>query len=129
MTKVLISLRDSILSDVVKTAFKQFPSLSPHPVPRRELIGLAAEDDVDAVVVDVEKGEDMGDGIIRRLRDHCPGTEIFVLAESGLRDRMNKLKVSHSIFTVAPMPIDPFDLAKRIARLETLLANRGRRKA
>ena len=126
MIKVLISLRDAIQSDIVKTAFKQFPAMATYPVPRPRLLGLACEDDIDAVVVDIGKGEEKEGGFIDRLRDHCPNTEIFVLAEPAMRERMNRLKLSHGIFTVVPLPIDAFDLAKRIARLEVLLADRGR---
>ncbi|MCB9832286.1 MAG: hypothetical protein H6807_07400 [Planctomycetes bacterium] len=126
MTKVLISLRDAILSDVVKTAFKNFPTMATYPVPRSRVVGLAAEDDVDAVVIDIEKGEEHEGGLIDRLRDKAPDVELVVLAEPSLRERMNRLKLSHGIFTVVPLPLDAFDIAKRIVRLEALLADRGR---
>ncbi len=126
MTKVLISLQDDIQCDVVKTAFKQFNSMATYPVPRSHLIGLAADEDVDAVVIDLAKGDEKEGGIVDRLREHAPHVEIILLAEASMRERLNRLKLHHSIFTVVPLPLDAFDLAKRIVRLESMVGDRRR---
>ncbi len=121
MIRVLISLHDPILSDIVATAFKQFPEMTSYRIPPHRACEMVATGDYDALVLELNKGDDTGGGLVDKIRNIDKKIEILGLVDRSLKDRFNRFKLEHSIFSVFAMPIDPFALAKNISRLESAL--------
>ena len=85
---------------------------------------ITAEGDYHAVVVDLENDGDQERTWIAQLRQDCPKVEILALVDQRFKDRLNRLKVELGVFSFVPLPLDPFDLARRIVRLEQHLIER-----
>ncbi|MFT7616693.1 MAG: hypothetical protein ACI97A_000321 [Planctomycetota bacterium] len=129
MIQVLISLRDPILSDIVSTAFKQFPSVTSHRLPENRVMDTIANSEYDAIVVDLMKGDEMRQGLlVQEIRESGNKIEIIGLVDRNLKDRFNRYKLDNSLFSVFPLPVDPFALAKNIVRLETRLKKTSTRR-
>ena len=118
MIKILISLEDKVMTDVVKTAFKQFPNITAYPVPPHKLLELVQEGPYHAVVVDMDNRREQTGGTVSAIRETNTSIEILTLIEEGQKDRFNRLKVDLDIFSCISLPLDPFELARRIVRLE-----------
>lgn len=119
MIQVLISLSDPVLSDIVSTAFKQFPTITSYRLPENRVMDTIANDEYDAIVLELEKGDQLRNGLlIQRIRDAGKKIEIIGLTDRGLKERFNRFKLDYSLFSVFPLPIDAFALAKNISRLE-----------
>lgn len=116
MIKVLICLDDKRTTDVVKTAFKQFPSMTAYPVPQHKLMDLLAEPNYHAVVVDLARNG--GEKLLGSMRAANAGIEVMTLIDRNHKERFNRLKVDLGIFSYIATPIDAFELARRIVRLE-----------
>lgn len=121
MIRVLITLRDPILCDLVVTAFKQFPSISTYRLPEYRAAEMIQTGEYDAVVLDLIKGDEAKQGIVHEIRSVSKNIEIIGLVDRGLKEKFNRFKLEHSVFSVFPLPIEPFALAKNISRLEASL--------
>ncbi len=121
MLRVLISFRDPILGDIVGTALKQFPALSAYRLPQSRVCEVIASDDYDAIILDLRKGDDGKRGLIHEIREISQDIEIFGLVDRGIKEKFNRFKLEQSLFSIHPLPIEPFSFAKGIARLEVAL--------
>ena len=121
MKRVLISLNDPNLCDVVGTAFKQFQKISTYRLPASRVCEVIASDEYDAIVLGLNKGDEMRRGLVQEIREVSKDIEIFALVDRGIKDKFNRFKLENSLFSVFPLPIDAFSLAKNISRLELAL--------
>ena len=121
MKKVLISLEDRRLADVVKTAFKQFPGLAAFPVPPESLVDVLREGGYQAVVCDLHAGGAPANEFLAEIRETAPDVAILALVDQRQRERFNKVKMDFDIFSCLSLPLDPFELGRRILRLESHL--------
>jgi len=123
--KVLVCLHDKVLTDVVRTAFKQFPSMNAFPVPRSDVLELVREGGYDTLVLDIEERNANDLELLTRIREIDTTMPIMGLVDEGQKERLNKLKVEQNIFTLIALPLDPFELARRIHRLRETLVDTG----
>ncbi len=124
MINVLICLKDKTLADVVKTGFKQFPEFTAHPVPAHNLVDLVSDGGYHAVMVDLDEAQKPDGGLIGHVRDTNTNIEIMAIGDRALKEKFNRVKVDHNIFSCIGLPLDPFELARRIVRLGKHLTER-----
>lgn len=118
MFRVLISLDDRAMDELVKASFKLFPSLTAFTVPQEKLLELVADPHYAAVVVNLDAATAGRTAFVAELRQVNPGIEIIALVDREQKERFNKLKVDLGLFSCVVSPVDPFDLAKKVLRLE-----------
>lgn len=117
MIKVLISINDKSMVDVIATACRQFPELEPHEVPLPRIFELLGQGNCEAIIVDFYyKGQGIGE-FVKKIREADSSIDILCLLEKDHRDRHNRLKIDLDIFSFIPVPLDAFELAKRLQRL------------
>ena len=124
MIRVLIALDDCVLSDIVVTAFKQFNQIATYRIPTNRTCEMIAGGTYDAVVVALNKGDESRTGSVHRIREVSRNIEILGLVDRDIKDRFNRFKLEHSIFSLVGMPLDAFALARSIARLESTMAKK-----
>ena len=124
MINVLICLNDKTLADVIKTGFQQFPTFKIYTVPPTRLVEVVQRRNHGAVVLDLGEAQKEGGGLVGAVRDANPEIEIMALGERQQKEKFNRLKVDLNIFTCIGLPLDPFELARRIIRLEKHLVER-----
>ena len=120
MTKVLIAVDDKSMSDVIATACRQFESLDPFEIPRNRLFELLGEndDEVLATIVHFNYSRESSGEFARRVREADAEIEILCLLDKDHRDRHNRAKLEIGVFSFIPLPLDAFELMKRLQRLE-----------
>ncbi|MEE9394498.1 MAG: hypothetical protein V3W41_18545 [Planctomycetota bacterium] len=119
MTKVLIALDDKAMADVIATACRQFETLEPFEVPRNRLFELLDEDKRQATIIHFNYTREGCGEFASNIRKMDAEIHILCLLDKDHRDRHNRLKIELGIFSFIPLPVDPFELAKRLQRLET----------
>jgi DNA-binding NtrC family response regulator len=119
--KILICLEDAATSDIVDTALRQFDDLVGHAVPADRLANLAASGEFAAVFIDLERRHEKNGDLAREVRAASPDIELLCLVDRERRERYNRAKLEIKIFSFIPVPLDPFDLVRRIQRLRTSL--------
>lgn len=124
MINVLICLKDKTLADIVKTGFQQFPAFKVYPVPEHKLVDVIEQGNHHAVVLDLAEASKDSGGSIGRVRETSSDIEIMAIGDRAQKERFNRLKVDLNIFTAIGLPLDPFELARRIVRLEKHLVER-----
>jgi CheY-like chemotaxis protein len=125
MFRALICLEDKLTADVVKTAFKQFPSMTAYPIPRENALEHVGDGQYQVVVVDLDNDGICDPDFVAELRAANPQIEILALIDRDHKERFNRLKVELGLFSCVPMPLDPFELARRLMRLEKHLSEKG----
>ena len=124
MHNILVGIEDPALRDQVRTALKVFPSIRGAPIQRGLLLDLLSGGGVPAaVIVDYQRGRSGADPFIEAIR--AANRDVHVLAcaerperpERPERNHFNKAKVDLDIFSFIPLPLDPFDLLRRLHRL------------
>ncbi len=127
MIRILVSVANSASRDIILTALRNFPGVAAFAVPAHELAGLVlGSRDWDAVILD--SGSDRGEAfsLVRDVREANGDIEMVAVTDEVEKDSVNRMKLDHDIFTFIALPIDPFDLLKRLHRLiETLMAHRA----
>ena len=118
MHRALIAIEDRLLNDVVKTAFKQSSAIMAHPVPRERLVELVQDPDYHAVVLDLDGAKKSEVDLAGAVRATNPEIEILALMDREQKERFNRLKVDLGLFAYVLLPLDPFELARRVLRLE-----------
>ena len=124
MINVMICLKDKTLADVVKTGFQQFPAFKVFPVPEHNLADVIEQGNHHAVVLDLEEAQKQSGGLIGRVRSLSTDIEIMAIGDRAQKEKINRLKVDLNIFTCIGLPLDPFELARRVVRLEKHLVER-----
>lgn len=118
MQNILVALDDPALRDQVKTALKVFPGIRGVPVERDRLINLVAGGMVPvAVILDYQRGKSGADPYIEAIRRANRDIQVLACAEKPERNHFNKAKMELDIFSFIPLPLDPFDLLRRLHRL------------
>jgi len=118
MQNILVAVDDPTLRDQVRTALKIFPGVRGVPVERERLISLVAGGMVPAaVILDYQRGQSVADPYIEAIRRANPEIHVLACAEKPERSNCNKAKVDLDIFSFIPLPLDPFDLLRRLHRL------------
>jgi hypothetical protein len=122
MFTVLVSLADPALRDLVRTGIRSFPDLRAVPVPRDELPRLVQDPRVSALICDWQFDRNQEDSLLRKLRELNDQVEILVAGRRPDRDSFHKTKVDLRVQSFIPLPLDAFDLARRLHRLSYALA-------
>jgi hypothetical protein len=118
MFRVLISLDDQETDELVRASFKLFPSLAAFTVPHEKLTEIVADPHYHAVIVNLSASTAGRSAFVEEIRALNAGVEIIALVDREEKDRFNKMKVDLGLFSCILTPIDPFDLAKKVLRLE-----------
>ena len=118
MHNILVGIEDPALRDQVRTALKVFPSVRGAPIQRGLLLDLLSGGGVPAaVIVDYRRGRSGADPFIEAIRAANRDVHVLACAERPERNHFNKAKVDLDIFSFIPLPLDPFDLLRRLHRL------------
>ena len=125
MIRILICIDDARTQDIVRTAFRQFTTISCNPVPRDRLLELISEHDYHGVVLDFVDRTEQTAEMIRSIRGTDANIEILTLVDRQQKDRLNRDKMELGIFSYLPYPIDAFELARKILRLEKHFVERN----
>lgn len=123
MQRILIAVEDPALADQIRTGMKQFRNLQGVRVPRTEVLRLVLDPEVaQGVILDHQKEAGGKDAMIQEVRRLNSDIHIMAVAHRPERDQFNKLKVELNVFSFIPLPLEPFDLARRLHRLSNALA-------
>ncbi|MEZ6194213.1 MAG: hypothetical protein R3F20_00565 [Planctomycetota bacterium] len=125
--KILLCIEDAPTRDIVETALRQYGDVAVHPVPPDRLARLVSGDEFAAVFLDLARKHEKAGALVAALREENPRIPVMCLVDRAQRERYNRLKLQHGIFSFVPTPIDAFDLARRIERLRTELETRRAR--
>lgn len=118
MQNILVALEDPALRDQVRTALKVFPGIRGVPVERERLLNLVSGGMVPvAVIVDYQRGKSGADPFIEAIRKINRDIHVLACAERPERNHFNKAKMELDVFSFIPLPLDPFDLLRRLHRL------------
>ncbi|MAG33174.1 MAG: hypothetical protein CL908_20030 [Deltaproteobacteria bacterium] len=122
MRTILVALRDPTLTDQIRTAMRMFPGVHAITVERDQIQSLVQEPDVaDALIVDHERGRAGHDPFIAQIRQVNREIKIVAVADRPERNHFNKTKMELDVFSFIALPLDPYDLLRRLHRLmETL---------
>ena len=118
MHDILVALDDQALVDNVRTALKSFPGVRGVPVARSRLLGLLSGGTPPAaVIVDHRRHRGEVDPLISEI--HRLNRRLPVLACGDLPhpSRFSREKRQLDVFSFIPLPLDPFDLLRRLHRL------------
>ncbi len=112
----------------MKTCIRCFAGLRAVTVPVESLIDLLGSDTLAGAVIMDHDGSDpeSHERIVQVRRLH---KDLLILAAGhrSQRDRLHRLKLELDIFSYIPLPLDPFDLARRLNRLTDALLPNGSR--
>lgn len=122
MPLVLVALDDPALRDQIQAVFRMFPEVQAITVERDQVPELLRDPDLaDAVIVNREKARSGHDPFISNIRSHNRKVKILAVAERPHRERFSRTKLELDVFSFIPLPLDAFDLLRRVHRLvETL---------
>ena len=121
MQQIIISTRDQETSDLILTAFKQFPGIMPHAVNSPELTEAARNSACVAIVTDLDPDQVGHADQIHKLRQVAPNAEICLISKGKRPGRLAQQKREFSLFTTIQRPINAFDVARKILRLQAHL--------
>ena len=123
--EVLISIRDPLTRDVVRTALRSAGSFRPSIVPRNDLVALLADSrHVDLVILDLDVRSGTDEEFLAEVVRSRGTVGITVVATGAERAQVTRVKLGHDVLTVVPAPIDAFDLARRLRRVAQSLVRR-----
>ena len=119
MHTVLVALEDSVLREQVQSALRAFRGIRAVAVPRERLHEVLREKRgaAQALIVDHQPVCDGEDFFLAEIRSLDRDIRILVVAERPDRLNFNKAKVDLDILSFIPLPLDPFDLLRRLHRL------------
>src|ERR1051325_626834 len=123
MIDVLVALRDPTLSDLVRTAFRNRPCWRPFQVPPESLEHLLSGPSAPGLAVfdlDPAQGSDLD--CLERLKTVKRSTVLVGVggAPGAARELHSRLELD--VAMIISVPIEPFDLARRLLRLESIVA-------
>lgn len=121
MQKIIINSRDRTTADLIQTAVKQFPGLAARQVESEQLIEAATLHDYSAIVTDLDPEQAGHADILRKLKQVAPETTLVLVSKGKRPSRLAHQKREFGLFATIQRPIDPFDLARKILRLQTHL--------
>ena len=119
MQQVIISTHDQRTSDLILIAFKQFPGISAHAVDDSNLNDAARNSACSAIVTDLDPDQAGHSERIRELRLAAPNAELCLVSKSKRPGRLTQQKREFDLFTTIKRPINPFELARKILRLQS----------
>jgi hypothetical protein len=118
MLTVLVALRDPIQREHVRAAFRLFPTLRPLTVDRDRVMDYIGDRTLaDALILDYEGNRRGDDPVLADIRARNPHIALLVVADRPERAHFNKVKMEHQVLSFVPLPLEPFDLARRLQRL------------
>ena len=118
MKNILVGLGDPALRDQMRAALKAFPSVRGVAVERDRLLDLLNSDTAPAaVIVDYQRSRAGADPLIEAIRAANRHIHVLACAERPERSHFNRAKMDLDIFSFIPLPLDPFDLLRRLHRL------------
>lgn len=112
------------MSDVITTAFRQSSSVTTHTVPVDRLLEVVRDPDYQAVVLEIDGTTKGRVELAEAVRRENPAIEILALMDREQKEKFNRLKVDLGLFGYVLLPLDPFELARRVLRLEQSLAEK-----
>jgi len=122
MKTVLVALLDPGLGDQIKAGIRNFAGLRPVAVARDQLLEVAGENcNASAVILDHDEKRGHSAELLGRLRHLAPELTILTAGPRAQRESLQRLKLELDIFSFIPLPLDPFDLARRLNRLAEAL--------
>lgn len=105
-------------------AVRNFPDLRPVSVPAEHLLEVLAEDHgAAALLLDYQGTGSKPDPVVAQIREMHPELTILVVGKRAQRERSHRARMEQEIFSFIPLPLDPFDLARRLHRLVGVLAH------
>ncbi len=121
MQQIIISTRDQETSDLILTAFRQFPGLMPYAVETPELTEAARNSACSAIVTDLDPDQAGHSDQLRELQRVAPNAELCLISKGKRSGRLAQQKREFNLFTTIQRPINAFDVARRILRLQSHL--------
>jgi len=115
MQTVFVALEDPALRDQVKTCIRNFDNLRAVAVPPDRLLDLLREEHHASALIVEFKGTGSKAEFDKSLT-------VLVLGKRTQRERSHRIRMHQDIYSFIPVPLDPFDLARRLARLAEDLA-------
>jgi AmiR/NasT family two-component response regulator len=123
--ETFLAVKDMQVRDQIRMAFRLNSAFRVSQVPPEELLSLIGEPaQVDMVIVDAEKDDVQTEESLARIRRVNPRAAVVLVGDRSEGAPLNRAKLEHGVHTVIPTPIDPFDLARRIFRLHSVMAGR-----
>jgi response regulator RpfG family c-di-GMP phosphodiesterase len=123
--ETFLAVKDLAIRDQIRMAFRLNQEFRMSAVPPAELIGVIAESpQVDLVITDAEADEQMTDEVVEKIRQASPRTAVVLVDDRNEGAPMNRARLAASVQTVIATPIDPFDLARRVFRLHSVLTGK-----
>lgn len=123
MHTILIALNDRILADQVRAGVRNFKGFRGLVIAPAELEkALEADPEAAAVLFDHPGRNEELEELVLRLQAEGHPRRLLVVGDRNKRKEAHRAKVELGLFSFIPLPLDPFDLARRLHRLRADLA-------
>ena len=122
----MVALEDLDAVDQVRTALRMFPGVRGVGVPRDEVSAILSGPDAPAaVIVDHRPQKGGDDPFIEDVRAVNKRVRVVACGERPQRRRFHPRKRELDVFSFVPVPLEPFDLLRRLHRLVADLSAAG----
>ncbi len=126
MKTILVALEDLDAVDQVRTALRMFPGVRGVGVPRDGVSAILSGPDAPAAVIIDHRPEAAGsDPFIEQLRAGNGRVRVVACGERPQRRKFHPKKRELDVFSFVPVPLEPFDLLRRLHRLVADLSVAG----